>query len=240
MHLRRLLIPLTLGAALWAPAAHAAPSADVRMLSCIPWQPDEGGSVTYEARMRSVPGTARMAMRFRVFEKTGEEFDRVSTKEVWRTSRVGAAAFVWEHRVRGLRQGAAYRVVVDYRWLAADGGEVQSARRRSPVCRQEAGLPNLRVASIDVRPGEVEESAVYKVKVANRGDATARRVGVLLRVDGEVVDEVEVIEALQPGETQTVSFSGPVCRRKLRVVVDPKELIAESREEDNVRDPACL
>jgi subtilase family serine protease len=59
-------------------------------------------------------------------------------------------------------------------------------------------------------------------------------------VDGEVVDEVEKIEVLQPGETRTVNFSGPVCRRRLRVVVDPKQLIAESREQDNARAPTCL
>jgi subtilase family serine protease len=74
----------------------------------------------------------------------------------------------------------------------------------------------------------------------NRGETAARRVGVLLRVDGEVVDEVEVIDALQPGESRTVTFNGPVCRERMRVVVDPKDLISETREEDNTRAPSCL
>ena len=224
-----------------APAAGAALPADVRVLSCSPWQPSQGGAVSYEARMRAVPKTARMALRFRLYEKAGDgEFHRVATNEVWRVSRPGATAFVWEHRVRGLRQGAIYRAVVKYRWTNAAGEVIATARRRSAPCSQDGGLPNLRVASIDVRPGEGEDTAVYRATIVNRGGTAARRVGVLLRVDGEIVDEVVVIETLQPGESRTVTFNGPVCRERMRVVVDPKDLIAETREQDNTRAPSCL
>ncbi len=101
-------------------------------------------------------------------------------------------------------------------------------------------MPNLRVASVETRPGEVEGTAVYKVRIANRGVSAARNVGVLLRVDGEVVDDAEVIEQLEPNEIEAVTFNGPVCRNRMRVVVDPKELIPESRERDNVLGPSCL
>ena len=239
--LLRVLILLLAVLAAPVPAASAVLPADVRVLSCAPWQPGEGGAVNYEARMRAVPGTARMALRFRLMEKIGDgEFRRVPTNEVWRISRVGARAFVWEHRVRGLRQGAIYRAVVRYRWLDANGYVIATTRRRSARCSQNGGLPNLRVASIEVHPGEVEETASYRVRIVNRGDAAARHVGVLLRVDGEVVDEAEAIERLEPGEVRTVTFSGPVCRERLRVVVDPKDLIAETREEDNARALSCL
>jgi hypothetical protein len=240
----RLASLLTIAAALWAPAAaHADTPAGVRMLSCTPWEEDVGGSVTYAARMSAVPGTARMSLRIRLFEKLGEgAYERVSAGGlgVWRKSRVGASAFLYEQRVRGLRQGAVYRAVVRYRWHDATGATILTARRRSVRCSQPGGLPNLRIASIDVEPGEVEGTAVYKIKIVNRGTAVAENVGVLLRVDGEVVDEVEVIEALAPHEVRTVTFNGPVCRDHIRVVVDPNELIAESRERDNVRDPTCL
>ena len=227
--------------ALAAPAAHADGGADVRVLSCSPWQERDGGSVTYQARMRSKPGTARMVLRFRLLERSGQgEYHRVGAREVWRSSRPGALTFVWEHRVRGLRQGAAYRAVVHFRWLDKQGRQIASARRRSGECRQDEGLPNLRVAAIDVRSGDVEETATYRVKIVNRGDAPARGVGVLLRVDGEVVDEAEMIEELKPGESRRVTFSGPVCRERMRVVVDPKDLIAETREKDNARAPTCL
>lgn len=215
----------------------------MRVLSCSDGNGDERGAVTYVARMRAVPDTQRMALRIRLYEKLGDdEFERVTTDElgVWRKSEPGAAAFRWTQRVEGLRPGGVYRAVVQYRWDGANGQEIRSERVRSPLCRQPGGLPNLRVADVEVRPGEVQDTAVYRVKVVNRGESAARGVGVLLRVDGEVVDEAEVIKLLEPDEVRTVTFNGPVCRQTLRVVVDPKELIAESREEDNARAPACL
>jgi len=243
MHVRS-LIPLALALALWGPAAaHADLPASVRVLSCDPWQPGSGGSVTYQARMRAVSGTARMALRIRLIEKIDDgEWRRVSAQDlgVWRRSSVGAKGLQWDQKVRGLRQGAVYRAVVDYRWFRADGTQIAAERERSAPCGQRGALPNLRVASIDVRNGDVEGTAVYRVTVANRGESAARKVGVLLRVDGEVVDEAEVIDVLQPGETHTVSFSGPVCRDHMRAIVDPKQLIEESDEEDNARTPACV
>jgi hypothetical protein len=239
----RLVLLLVAATALSAPAAaHGDETARVRMLSCEPSQENVGGAVTYAARMEAVPGTKRMSLRFRLLEKVGDgEFERVSAEglETWRKSRPGAEVFHYEQRVEGLHEGAIYRAVVRYRWRNADGELVRTERRRSVACVQEGGLPNLRVAEIDVHRGEVEETAVYKVKIVNGGTATARTVGVLLRVDGEIVDE-EVIDLLGPKETQTVTFNGPVCHRHLRVVVDPRDLISESREEDNARDPSCL
>jgi CARDB len=223
--------------------AHAEENATVRVLSCSPGDSAESGAVTYVARMRALPGATRMALRIRLFEKVGdEEFERVTTDElgVWRRSEPGAAAFRWTQRVEGLRPGRTYRAIVQYRWDGPNGQEVRSERVRSALCKQPDALPNLRVADVEVRPGDVADTAVYRVKIVNRGEAAARGVGVLLRVDGEVVDEAEIIKLLEPDEVRTVTFDGPVCRDTLRVVVDPKELIVESHEEDNTRSPACL
>ncbi len=228
---------------LCAPTAHAAAPAAVRMVSCIPWQEGTGGSVTYAARMEAVPGATRMSLRFRLFERYGDgRFERVSADDlgVWMKSRSGATVFRHEQTVEGLRQGAVYRAVVHYRWHRADGEVIQMARRKSVRCSQGGGLPNLRVAKVETRPGEVDETALYKVKIVNGGIATARHIAVLLRVDGEVVDEAEVIDVLEPNESRTVRFRGPVCRKRMRVVVDPKGLIPESREQDNVLGPSCL
>jgi hypothetical protein len=242
MHVRLATLFVVL-AAVWAPAAHADATSVVRMLACAPWDEQIGGAVTYAARMSAVPGTKRMRLRIRLFEKTGDgRFERVSVEGlgVWRKSRPGASAFRYEQRVRGLHRGSVYRVVVNYRWIGEDGEPILTARRKSRRCSQDGGLPNMRIAAVDVKPGEVEGTAVYKVKIANRGTAPAEDVRVVLRVDGEVVDEAEAIEVLEPREVRTVTFNGPVCRRQMRVVVDPGDLIAESNEEDNVRDPSCL
>jgi subtilase family serine protease len=121
-----------------------------------------------------------------------------------------------------------------------DGEVLLRKRRRSAECSQAGPLPNLRVAGIEVLPGEVEGTSVYRVRVTNRGEADAEDVAVLLRVDGAVVDEAEMIKVLEPGEERTLTFNGPVCQRRLRAVVDAKDLIAEARERDNVRARRCL
>ena len=237
------LFALVCLAAFAAPAAHAAAPAEVRMLSCAKSTDISGGSVTYVTRMDAVPGTHRMALRIRLFRKVGDgEFERVSGSglDVWRKSRLDASAFRWEHSIEGLSPGADYRVVVRYRWYGDDGETILSARRRSEKCHQPAGLPNLRIHRITSKPGEVEGTAVYKVTISNLGAVPAQDVGVLLRIDGEVVDDAVVIDMIGPNQTRTVTFNGPVCRQSMRAVVDPKDTIAESREEDNTRDPSCL
>jgi archaellum component FlaF (FlaF/FlaG flagellin family) len=244
MRVRLLILLAAALAAVPAPSAHAADApAGVRVLTCEAWADGQPGQVLYKAHMRAVSGTARMALRIRLLEKYDDgRFERVSAPglDVWRKSRAGAAAFRYKQRVRGLHQGAVYRAVVHYRWFGSDGPAFLKARRRSQICSQDDALPNLQVASIETEPGEVENTADYKATIVNRGDAIAQSIGVLLRVDGEVVDESEVIDALLPGEETTVTFHGPVCQEKMRVVVDPKELIAESREQDNVHALSCV
>ena len=244
MHVRLVIL---LAAALVAGPVPAAQAVDVpagvHVLTCEAWKDGQPGQVLYSAHMRAVPGTARMALRIRLLEKYDDgNFQRVAAEglDTWRKSRLGASVFRYKQRVRGLHRGAVYRAVVRYRWFGSDGAVFQKARRRSQICSQGDALPNLQVASIETAPGEVENTAVYKATIVNRGDAAAQNIGALLRVDGEVVDESDVIDALQPGEEKTVTFNGPVCQEKMRVVVDPKELIAESREQDNVHGLSCV
>ena len=244
MHVRLVtLLAAALAAGPVTPAHAADVPVGVRVLTCEAWEAGQPGQVLYKAHMHAVSGTARMALRIRLFEKYGDgTFKRVSAPGlgIWRKSRVGATAFRYKQRVRGLHQGAVYRAVVHYRWFGSDGAAFLKARRRSQICSQEDARPNLQVASVETEPGDVENTADYSATIVNRGDAIAQNIGVLLRVDGEVVDESEVIESLLPGEETTVTFHGPVCQEKMRVVVDPKDLIAESREQDNVHGLSCL
>ena len=223
-----------------APAQAGDAPASVKVLSCSPWQEGLGGTVSYESRMHSVPGAERMTVRFDLLEKApGRAFHRVSVGAINR-SRRGASTFKWQHQFDGLRQGAVYRTSVVFRWLAADGSRVRTATKLSAPCKQPGGPPNLRISGVGIGQGAVPGTALYNVTVVNRGATAATGVSVLLRVDGEILDESDPIESLAPGESQTVSFSGPVCRKKLRAVVDPKGAIAESREDDNVRTTTCV
>ena len=136
MHVRFASLFVAL-AAIWAPPASADTPAVVRMLSCTPWEEGLGGSVAYAARMKSVPGTARMSLRIRLFEKIGSgKFEPVPAEGlgIWRKSHPAASVFRYEQHVRGLHKGAIYRVTVRYRWLDADGQPILTARRQSPRC----------------------------------------------------------------------------------------------------------
>ena len=121
---------------------------------------------------------ARAGCRFAsaCFEKVGDgEFERVSAKGlgVWRKSRPDASAFRWEQRDRGPDARAPSTA-----WSCATAGTTTRASRSSrrgggrvQLPPAGGGLPNLRVAAIDIEPGEVEGTAVYKVKIVNRGTA---------------------------------------------------------------------
>jgi len=240
MPLSRIIL-LALVAVAAAPAYAGEKPATVRVLSCSPWQEGLGGTVTYESRMRKIPDASRMAVSFALLERiVGSPFQRVTTSGM-NKSRRGAGTFKWQHKFEGLRLGAVYRARVRFRWYAEDGTLLRSETQKSARCEQPGDHPNLRIRRIELAEGEVEGAARYDVTVVNRGLAEATTVGVGLRVDGQLVDEADgAIEALRPGESRTVSFSGPVCRRRVRAVVDPRDTIAESRENDNVRAVRCV
>jgi subtilase family serine protease len=113
---------------------------------------------------------------------------------------------------------------------------LQRARRRSRSCRQFAELPNL-VAQI-ARLGRVDKGVRrYVVRVSNTGKAAVAAAPVQLSVDGVAVDSQSV--PLAPGETRTLVFSGPACKRTVRVEADPAKLVAETSEDDNTHELSC-
>ncbi len=146
-------------------------------------------------------------------------------------------AFAYRQVVRGLEQGSLYRAQVDFRWYAADGELIETARRRSPPCRQYDVLPNLTatpVSSKAIGQGVVR----YRVLVTNEGIAPATGVPVRLLVDGVEVEGVTV-PVLPPARRQLLTFQGPACTRSVAAVADPDGVIVESSEGDNSREVAC-
>lgn len=235
--MRRALLIAALATAALPAAASAAPlPASVKVAACS-LQTHEAA---FSARMQQLPGASRMALRFKLFEQTGPHAIRrvrVPGLRRWRFSKPGVTTFSYRQGFRNLPANASHRVVVDFRWLSADGTVIQHTRRRSARCRQFARLPNLvaRIqALIPVMPGV----ARYEALVSNTGRASASSVPVRLTVDGKVVNTV-TISSLAPGEQRSVVIRGPECHDTVRLEVDPGESIAESSDLDNAHQLPC-
>jgi hypothetical protein len=234
--MRRALLTFALTAlAVPASASAAPPQAFVKLAKCSL----ETHEAEFYARMRAVEGSERMALRITLLERTGAEgWRRVNAPGLrsWRSSKPGVGVFGYRQAVKNLPGNAAHRASVDFRWYSADGDVVQRARRRSRSCRQFAELPNL-VAQI-ARLGRVDKGVRrYVVQVSNTGKAAVAAAPVQLSVDGVAVDSQSV--PLAPGETRTLVFSGPACKRTVRVEADPAKLIAETSEDDNSHELSC-
>jgi hypothetical protein len=236
-----LLCALALPFALPAAAPAKASPARVKLVDCDITDSPSQSVAAFEGRMRALPGSARMSMRFTLLERFGTpEFVPVKVPELatWRHSKPGVEVFSYTQRLKALERGGHYRMRVDFRWQDARGRTLESMRRRSGVCGRSGPLPQLQIGGVRARPGAAAGTAEYSVDVSNLGDLDAGEVPVLLVVDGAALD-VREIQSLEPGETATVRFSGPPCVHRLRAEVDPENKIHESNEVDNRRVLRC-
>ncbi len=196
----------------------------------------------FQGRMRKVPGTHRMAMRFTLLQRTGlgPGYSPVAAPGLgkWRKSRVGVGAFGYKQAVRNLADGALYRVRVDFRWLDADRKVLAKAKRKSSTCPHRDALPNLRVRFVGVYHTPAAASDRYAIRVTNLGDASAQGVLTRLSVDGEVAAS-GTFGALAAKSSVKLTLRGPECKDFVQAQVDPDSLIAESVETDNSQLRAC-
>ena len=195
----------------------------------------------FHGKMRRVGDSARMAMRFTLLERTGNEgFLPVPTPKLgrWHRSRAHVSGFGYRQIVRNLAQGSVYSMRVDYRWYDDEGEVVKRARKRSRSCPDPTALPNLQVRIVGVRKTSDEDSDRYFVKLMNLGQALAENVPVSLSVDGEMGGSATV-PLLYAKDSKVVSIRAPECERYLEAAADPDELIAETSELDNAHQLAC-
>jgi hypothetical protein len=213
-----------------------APPATVKVVDCS----REARSAIFHGRMKSVEGGERMWMRFTLLEKRAAGFEALAAPGLgrWHKSKPGVGAFGYRQTVRGLQQGASYRMQVNYRWYSAEGQLLARARRRSIACRQFERLPNLTASVAGASETNVEGVLRYEALAANTGVAPAAGVAVRMAVDGDVLDTV-TLGFLGPGESRLLSFRGPRCTESVSVAVDPDGVLVESSEDDNVQQLAC-
>jgi hypothetical protein len=198
-------------------------------------------AATYYARMRAVKGTDQMAMRFTLIDRAGDGPPEVVDSPAlaqWRKSRHGVSRFGYAQSVAGLDVGGVYAVQVQFRWTDSRGRVIRSVKRTSDACRQEGELPNLSITRVAARTGESSGTELYSVDVTNTGQGAARFVGVDIFIDGAGADAATV-DIVKPGETVTVRFAGPVCKRAVRALADKDKTVRETNEDDNILRSRC-
>jgi hypothetical protein len=239
----RVLIPAAAIAALLvtsAPAAAASPVTTLKLRACEAGKTEKERRATFYARMRAVPGTTRMLMRFTLIDRYGEGVKEVDVPALdeWRRARPGVRSFGYEQRLAKLAQGGVYAAAVEFRWVGPSGKTIKTLRRTSQECRQDGALPNLAVTSVKARPGQAPGTLEYAIQIVNDGKVAARQVSVDLFVDGGGADAAE-IDLIKPGETVEVRIDGPACVERLRAVADRDDELNETTEADNAFVAGC-
>jgi hypothetical protein len=238
----RLLTACVASACLLAPAASAdAATTVLKVRSCEVGATAKQRAATFYARMRAVKGTDQMAMRFTLIDRAGDGPPQAVDSPAlaqWRKSRHGVSRFGYAQSVAGLDAGGVYAVQVQFRWIDARGRVIRTVKRTSDTCRQEGELPDLSITRLAARPGESSGTELYSVDVTNSGQGEARSVTVDLFVDGAGADAA-TLDLVKPGETVTVRFTGPVCKRAVRALADKGDTLSETNEDDNILRSGC-
>src|SRR3954452_8885910 len=152
-------------------------------------------SATFYGRMTATKGTNQMAMRFTLIDRAGDGPPEVVDNPAlaqWRKSNKGVKRFGYAQSVAGLKQGGAYAVQVQFRWLGAQGQVIRSVKRSSGTCRQEGRLAHLSITGASGQAGETSGTEVYLVDITNSGRGPARMPGVALFVDSAAADSQTV------------------------------------------------
>jgi hypothetical protein len=142
--------------------------------------------------------------------------------------------------VVNLAAPAAYRMVVRFRRLDADGEVLTRTREVSRVCRQPDMRPDLEAERIEVLPALQPDRRRYVVTVRNGGRTAAGAFVVALQIGDEPPAELTVA-GLAPGERRSLLFAGPACAEGAPpvVTVDSTQVVDEHDEDDNVLVSPC-
>src|SRR5436190_11932040 len=218
MRLRVAISVLLVGGLLGPAAAHGAvPPRSARSGSVTDCQRDTGdgdGAATFEARMRALPRTARMQLRFTLQARTPDRPRYASIAApnfgAWVSAAPGTARYVYTKRVENLLAPASYRVKLRFRWLDATGKVIARDQAYSRPCRQPDPRADLSVRSLGVQTLANPARDRYVVYVRNTGRSTADPSSLEFTVAGTLLGSVPVA-SLAPGEGTLVSIDGPAC-----------------------------
>jgi|SRR5947209_7956637 len=202
-------------------AARQPPLAAVHVTACQLSPTSSDRSATFVSTMNAVPGSNRMLMRFRLRERVpGERGRPVHSRalEAWRKSHSGVPSFTYTQTVNGLPPTSVYWMAVDYRWVAANGRVIRTATRISGVCSQVGDLNKLKIKNVTAHSDSVSGGARYDFDLVDTGRSTLRDIRLRLEVDHTAGSSTQ-LDAIDPGQTQTVELAGAGCSRSLHLIV---------------------
>jgi hypothetical protein len=223
-----------------APAAQAASRPQAALVDC-----DKAAhEAVFDGRMDARPGTARMQMRFLLQDREpGERFTRLAIPRfsAWHSSATGRSRYVYTKTVVGLVGPASYRVVVRFRWLAADGTVLHRASAVSAACRQPDPRADLSVTALEVRPAVRPQRRRYAITVVNSGRSAAPPSRVALDLGDGNAALAGAVGALAPGAEQTILVSGRACEpgTLLTAAADATDVVDEHDEDDDTLALSC-
>src|SRR5256885_8130343 len=181
---RRLILLTCAGLLALSAAAQSAspPRASAQLDRCHPSLDAAQRYASFSGTMRSLrAGQDRMEMRFDLFRRARGSlvFKRVPAPGlgVWNRANPGVGRFRFRQKVENLSAPAAYRAVVSFRWIGADGRVFARAHHVTLACSQPDLRPDLRVVGI-------VHAGTYLVTVRNAGGSAARGFDVSFRVGG--------------------------------------------------------
>lgn len=244
----RIVMSTALAALLLVPAAAGAAvpkyARGVSLTDCERGTGGGAGAAVFEARMRGLPRSARMQLRYTLQVRTPER-TRYSALGApgfgtWVGPSAGTSRYVYTKRVENLLAPGSYRVKVRFRWIDAAGDVVGRAKVISAACRQPDPRPDLSVRSIGVQSTGDPARYRYVAFVRNTGHSAAGSSSLELTVAGTLLGSAPV-DALAPGEGILVSFEGPACSGGdvIEAQADADEAVDERDEDDNRLSRTC-
>jgi hypothetical protein len=223
------------------------PRASAQLNRCHPALDSAQRWAVFGGTMRSLQGGQdRLEMRFDLYRRPGGAaiFRRVAAPGlgVWNRANAGVGRFKFHQKVENLSAPAAYRAVVSFRWIGANGRVFLRAQHVTPACLEPDLRPDLSIGRISGSrvtgsPGKLN----YDVTVHNGGASAARGFDVGLNVGRTPVVPSRTVGLLRAGEKVVLEFTGPRCAVGSPVVAtaDTGGLVAESNETNNSMTVSC-
>jgi hypothetical protein len=237
----RALILAVLVLVLAAPAAGAAVSrsaAKALLGACERGDDESDRAAVFEGQMRTLPGAARMQMRFTLQARTPDttRWSAVAAPGFgsWVSSAAGTSRYVYTKRVESLLAPASYRVLLRFRWTGPSGKVIARSRAYSRACKQPDPRPNLVVTSLGILPAAKAGRSRYVAFVRNTGRTAAAASSLRVALEGAALP-LAAVPALEPGEGIAVAVEGPACTEATPVDADADagDAVEERDEADN-------